>query len=557
MTLLCVTSLSLGVLDRQVWASTYVVYIPLDSPIYQELDTLNGLGWLDTYLNEIRPISRVEAARLTIEAEKNLANSDQTDALAASLIHSLHRELPQEIQWLVTNNEDNLPTMVQPFERAEAQLIFSRGEQRLWRTSAIGIKGEKGLNAQEGTPLLPNNDGIPTAPGTNEVFRWAGWAGFGSFLTAYGEGAAAGPLTRSINIDHGDRLRPLGTAVVASLGNFALSAGDEEMWWGAGHFSALMFIDNAAPFPALRVQNIHPKLLPGFFRYLGQCRYQLFFGRLDDDRYYAHPWIDGQILSFKPLPTFEIGFTHAILFGGAHNHNYGVSGFLGRATGFATGNASDGNTHSRGGLYVKFRFPSLRNLEIYQELVGNDNLTYEVPTLGHFLPFLSVSYQGGFYLPRLTADGLTELRFEYAILEPNDQTHSDSLYWAYNGKVMGDALGPNATQINLAVDRWITLQDRVGLGWHYTERVPGWGSDEQYLSSIYGTNLTKEHAAGIDLDFLHLDTAIHRDGLLARLQAQLAVEYVDAINYQPHNQGVRLMLSCEVSLSSDFTVKFH
>lgn len=45
--------------------STYVVYVPLDSPIYVQLDTLNGLGVLETYLEEVRPISRVEAARLT------------------------------------------------------------------------------------------------------------------------------------------------------------------------------------------------------------------------------------------------------------------------------------------------------------------------------------------------------------------------------------------------------------------------------------------------------------------------------------------------------------
>ena len=45
--------------------------IPLDSPIYLELETLDGLGYLDTYFLEIRPFSRVEAARLTLEAERN------------------------------------------------------------------------------------------------------------------------------------------------------------------------------------------------------------------------------------------------------------------------------------------------------------------------------------------------------------------------------------------------------------------------------------------------------------------------------------------------------
>jgi hypothetical protein len=46
------------------FSSTYVVYIPLDNSIYTELETLDGLGYLDTYFNEVKPISRVEAARL-------------------------------------------------------------------------------------------------------------------------------------------------------------------------------------------------------------------------------------------------------------------------------------------------------------------------------------------------------------------------------------------------------------------------------------------------------------------------------------------------------------
>jgi len=294
-------------------ASTYVAYIPLDSSIYTELETLNGLGFLDTYLDEIKPISRVEAARLTLEAEHNLLTAEHSDPLARSLIHTLRAQLREEIGWLESNSEDDLPTMAHPVERLEAQYVFSRGEQREWRTSRVGLSGDGGINAEEATPLLPNNDGLPTAAGSNEIARWSGWAGFGGFLTAYGEGAVAGPFTRSI--PGISRLQGLGSAVVVSLGNFAISFGTEEMWWGTGHFAALSQSDNASPFPALRIQNIHPTLLPWVFRYLGQFRYQIFFGQLDGDRYFAHPWIDGEIFSFKPLPNFEFGFTHTIDFG--------------------------------------------------------------------------------------------------------------------------------------------------------------------------------------------------------------------------------------------------
>src|SRR5260370_39557913 len=110
--------------------------------------------------------------------------------------------------------------------------------------------------------------------------------------------------------------------------------------------------NTAEPFPTIRVQNVHPKLLPGFLKYLGQFRYQTFFGQLGGARYFAHPWIDGQIFSFKPLPTLEAGVNHTIDFGGAHNYSYNSLGFFGRATGFGTGNPKCGKTHSRCGGYV-------------------------------------------------------------------------------------------------------------------------------------------------------------------------------------------------------------
>jgi hypothetical protein len=83
-----------------VCGSTYVVYIPLDSSIYNELETLDGLGYLDTYFDEIKPISRVEAARLTLEAGANLAQSDRPDRLAHDILDSLRSQLQEEIGWL-------------------------------------------------------------------------------------------------------------------------------------------------------------------------------------------------------------------------------------------------------------------------------------------------------------------------------------------------------------------------------------------------------------------------------------------------------------------------
>ena len=64
------------------------------------------------------------------------------------------------------------------------------------------------------------------------------------------------------------------------LGNQALSFGYQEMGWGTGYFASLAQGNNAPNFPALTLANVHPGKLPGFLRYLGPFRHQIFLGRL-------------------------------------------------------------------------------------------------------------------------------------------------------------------------------------------------------------------------------------------------------------------------------------
>lgn len=515
-------------------ASTYAVYIPLDSSIYRALDTLDGLGLLQSYLPEIKPITRVEAARLTLEAQSNL-DSDHPNPLAAHLIHALRAQLREEIDWVDNDREDNLPTMIHPVQRLEAQYVYSSGTRR-----ALDATGPL-LKFTEGTPLLPYNDNLPTESGSNEVARWSGWTGLGGFITGYGEGAVAGPL---IHDDPGaNRLQLLTGAVVVGLGNTAISFGQEEMAWGVGMHGLLSQSNNAQPFPALRMQNIHPNHLPWIFRYLGLVRYQIIFGQLDADRTFARPWISLQQVSFKPLPNFEFGLNHTIMFGGTGNDNYSLAGFMGRATGLDTGNPSGANTNSRGDIYLKFRIPRLRNLVVYQEILGEDNLNDEIPEIGRFLPFLSVSYQGGVYLPELTGDGRTDAGFEYLITEPNYSTHSDSLYWTYQNMLMGNALGPNASRADIAVGRWFEDESKIDFDLFYTERAP----------EVRGINLTKEHSGGTEIDFWHLPVEINQFGsTLGEVRGTASGEYVENINYSTHS-SLRLMLQ----LSVGFTPGWH
>lgn len=515
-------------------ASTYAVYIPLDSSIYRALDTLNGLGLCDSYISYIKPISRVEAARLTLEAESNL-DQRAPNPLAHQLVHVLRAQLREEVDWLEKDKEDNLPTMVHPVQRLEAQYVYSGGQRRTFNTTT-----GSGLNYTEGTPLLPDNDNLDTSSGSNEVARWSGWTGLGGFVTGYGEGALAGPLSKSP--DTVGRAQLLTGAAVVSIGNTAISFGQEEMSWGIGWSSQLAQSANAKPFPALRAQNIHPRHLPWIFRYLGLMRYQAVFGQLDADRVYSRPWLSAQVISFKPLPWFEWGMNHAIMFGGSGNSNYSLAGFLGRATGISTGSSSTANTNSRFGLYTKFYIPQLRNSQIYAEMLNEDFYS----PLGHNsflkLPFKGPSYTFGAYFPQVTADGLTDAGAEYTLLDNEYSTHSDSLYWTYQNALMGDALGPGAWHVNAKLGRWLDYENKV-TGEFFFERR----SDTSFVPVTVGTN--NESGFGGALDVFHMPFAIRPLGdSLGEMQARTAVEYLEDINYTSHS-SVRTMLQLTLGLT--------
>src|SRR5258708_5945478 len=165
---LILAALAIALIARPAFASTYAAYIPLDSSIYDELATLNDLGLADSYLSEIQPISRVEAARITVEAESKLSEMQSQNQLARSVIGELRMQLPDEVQWIEQDHEDNLPTMIHPLERVEGEDVLSEGKRRaLNTTNSTGA----GITFQEGTPILPKTRNLSPHQVTNQVLR--------------------------------------------------------------------------------------------------------------------------------------------------------------------------------------------------------------------------------------------------------------------------------------------------------------------------------------------------------------------------------------------------
>jgi hypothetical protein len=189
---------------------------------------------------------------------------------------------------------------------------------------------------------------------------------------------------------------------------------------------------------------------------------------------------------------------------------------------------------------------------------GADNLTKEVPQIGHYMPFLSVSYQGGGYLPRLTEDGRTDLRFEWIINcgDYSIQT-GNSLYFTYDNQMFGAPIGPNATQVDVQFGRWLDgIRYKADVDFFYTEQAPSTyqaGIDFSYPanSAFYPfPRLTKENSGGAAINLLSLpqSVSIGSEEALLDGKARVAVEYVDRLNYGAPG-SIRALLSISVGLT--------
>src|SRR6202035_3951427 len=144
------------------------------------------------------------------------------------------------------------------------------------------------------------------------------------------------------------------------------------------------------------------------------------------------------------------------------------------------------------------------------------------------LPFKGPSYTAGIYVPRLTLDGRTTARFEYALTDKEYSVHSDSLYWTYNNALMGSSLGPGAWQVHFEVDRWLNLQSRVGVDTFYTRR--------QAVQTPVADPRNTETGYGVALDFMHLPLEISPlANSLGEMKARAGMEYVTDINYSNNN----------------------
>jgi len=109
------------------------------------------------------------------------------------------------------------------------------------------------------------------------------------------------------NPDDDPALWPDGSYVAMSLGNWMVSAGYVDRWWGPGWQGSLILSNNARPLPAIAIDRNEttPFDVP-VLRWLGPWRLSTFMGQLESDRDYSNALLWGLRVEFRPHATLQI-----------------------------------------------------------------------------------------------------------------------------------------------------------------------------------------------------------------------------------------------------------
>jgi hypothetical protein len=505
------------------------LHIASDDAAHTWLGHLRAFGLINSQLTGTKPYSRLEIARLILEADMNYQ---------AGL--SGHHQLPAEaLACLKERFQTDIRTLENP---ARAFRIRFRpfGSMSLAYTGFSGVNRsfpQQRIDAAI-TPFTANTEGRTFAEGQNLAFESGHALMFGRFASFFLQGRGVAMLPRSRRWQ-GD-LAALRYYLILTLGNVNLLVGKDGMNWGTGSRGNLILSRNAKPIgtikrlPLVKLSNRLPVRLPWLLNGLGPARYTLFVSKLEKDRAdYAYPFFIGLRFNFKSGRHSEFGLSHTYILGGENfpiRHTFGddLAEFffirirqnfifnidVGPVT--VEGNIAN---HMMGGDF-RFRFPKLRHSEIYAEIYADD-LTVNLNRLFS----KDLAFYGGLYIPRLTADGRLATRIEF--------THTSHIFYlgtppltagmTYQGGILGSDLGPGGDELYIEARFTPAVHTELTAHFDFQKRDGGISADWLYADLTpekrYTFGIAIRHQistvlnAGLDVRYQHVESFAHQAGL--------------------------------------------
>lgn len=524
-----VLSLMLGLSFPPLCRALSSTNIPLDSPLYAYLDKLAGYGLIQSDFKGVRPFSKAEAARLLLEAQKNIEQSpDQVPPLVAQLMVRIRELVPRETSLREQPDMKPPPIAFDPRASMRLRYAYLDGAPRdyLRQVHDPGDDGVFGIGSglrpknpypspvtqrgSEGTPLMPNNNGIVYKRGHNVEMRWAVEGHLGGIVSGLAETSLLYSKTGSdtdLKLNRG--------YLKLGGGALELEAGKDENWLGLGYRGAITLSNNARNMTLVKLSSPEPFQVP----YLGAMKFALIGSRLDrtvTNGVERQPWFYALKLSLKPVDSLEIGFNLGRQVGGP-----GVNNGLGDTLRGLIGGTGADNSNGMAGFELRYRIPWLRNTELYGEFSGEDTAA--------FWPIVE-SYLAGIYIPRLTSDGRNDFRFEF--FQGNQILYTNGTFpsgYLYKGMPMGHSQGGATRDYYSRLCHWFGARNSLALEYIYTTRgetgrMPGQAVERKHAGRISWTlpvygDLDAQTTYGIEkISNLNLESGEHRTNQLVLVE---------------------------------------
>ncbi|MDR3566936.1 MAG: capsule assembly Wzi family protein [Syntrophobacteraceae bacterium] len=476
--------------------------VPLDNWAYEGLDKLAGFGLIRSDVHGMRPYTRLEVGRLVGEAlDTEKKEKLELPSLIEYFLAKFKREYKEELAYYGHGKSEGTATLIiKPIDEAKATYVYSQGRPEVFlntnKVLQYPTNPGSGIVGWQGTPLLPNNQGIVYGQGSNLSFQFASsfelWGLFSGYVEPLflvrqnGSGGTASGGTPATVGSYGtsDVDLPVGYLKFSPSDSFEIEVGRDSMWFGQGYAGSLILTDNAPPLDMIKISNPVSIILPWYFSYLGPFKYALYWARLEGDRDYPHTQYGGARVDFKPTRNLEIGMSRTFQFGGEGSGSPGTFyNWLKCISGANLGGGANNPENFEAAFDFRYTMPCLWNAQLYGEWGGED--TGFKPRFRELF-WQSTGYILGLYVPKITADGRTDLRLEYTdnVNEwwPGsvnyDMWYTHGTYTSgmtYNGFILGDPIGPDARQGYLRVTRYVRNDLKVGLDGSYTERGANMG----------------------------------------------------------------------------------
>lgn len=243
---------------------------------------------------------------------------------------------------------------------ASAYLRFEREQQ-----AAPGLRTEFSLNAQSEIPAVTGFE-------TNALAK----AGASVNLQWQGETWAFGlKPTYARDPDDNEEVRPDGSYLAATTGNWVFGAGTIDRWWGPGWQSSLILSNNARPVPSVWItRNDTAAPETPFLDWLGPWNATLLVGQYENDRAVPRAKLIGMRFSFRPVAGLDIGLSRAIMVGGegrSESASTIADALIGRDNSQEGADNDPGN--QLGSLDVRYGFSvGQQSMGVYAEMMGED-----------------------------------------------------------------------------------------------------------------------------------------------------------------------------------------